>query len=109
MPFLDPEAARRLHGDTTAASRELDLRGAAPALAEAALAAALARPGALPESLLVRISPATPTSGETLFQPLARQLLAARRQGLVLAFAPLPPAAGAGFHVTLPGLAERAA
>ena len=109
MPNFDPATAARLHGTATSADRELDLRGASPALAHAAIAAALADTPREPTSLLVRISPATPTSGETLFQPVARQLLTARRDGLVLNFAPLPPDAGAGFHVQLPGLRERAA
>jgi len=109
MPIFDPATLARLHGTASAADRELDLRGASAALAHAAIERALVETSTEPSSLLIRISPATPTSGETLFQPVARQLLAARRAGLVLSFAPLPPEAGAGFHVQLPGLRERAA
>ncbi len=53
-------------------------------------------------SVLVRIDPATPESGETLFGRLGRHLLDLKRRGLVATLQPLDPARGAGFNLTLP-------
>jgi hypothetical protein len=53
-------------------------------------------------SVVVRIDPATPDSGETLFGRLGRHLLDLKRRGLVASMAPLDPARGAGFNLTLP-------
>ncbi|WP_227010125.1 hypothetical protein [Pelagibius marinus] len=53
-------------------------------------------------SVLLRIDPATPDSGETLFGRLGRHLLDLKRRGLVATLAPLDPAKGAGFNLTLP-------
>lgn len=105
MPIFDPTIAAALRGAQTTAEQELDLRTLPRAEAELLLAATLGatRPEAM--TLLVRLDPATPTSGETLFLPIGRALLAARKAGRVLRFAPLPQAAGAGFHATLPARA----
>lgn len=105
MPIFDPTTASALRGAETTADQELDLRATARAEAEARLAATLAAPRPAPTTLLVRLDPATPTSGETLFLPIGRALLAARQAGRVLTFAPLPERAGAGFHATLPARA----
>lgn len=53
-------------------------------------------------SVVLRIDPATPASGETLFGRLGRHLLDLKRGGLVATLAPLDPARGAGFNLTLP-------
>lgn len=53
-------------------------------------------------SVLIRIDPATPDSGETLFGTLGRHLLDLKRRGLIATLAPLDPARGAGFNLTLP-------
>ena len=53
-------------------------------------------------SVVVRIDPATPQSGETLFGRLGRHLLDLRRRGLVATLQPLDPRRGAGFNLTLP-------
>lgn len=53
-------------------------------------------------SVLLRIDPATPDSGETLFGSLGRHLLDLKRRGLVATLAPLDPQRGAGFNITLP-------
>jgi hypothetical protein len=105
MPILDPTIAAALRGAETSAEQELDLRALARAEAEARLAATLAAARPASTTLLVRLDPATPTSGETLFLPIGRALLAARQAGRVLRFAPLPESAGAGFHATLPARA----
>ena len=53
-------------------------------------------------SVLLRIDPATPDSGETLFGRLGRHLLDLKRRGLVATLQPLDPAKDAGFNLTLP-------
>jgi len=53
-------------------------------------------------SVVLLIDPATPDSGETLFGRLGRHLLDLKRRGLVASLAPLDPAHGAGFNLTLP-------
>lgn len=53
-------------------------------------------------TVLVRIDPATPESGETLFGRLGRHLLDLKRRGLIATLAPLDPSRGAGFNLTLP-------
>src|SRR3546814_16994908 len=53
-------------------------------------------------SVVVRIDPATPESGETLFGRLGRHLLDLKRRGLIATLAPLDPYRGAGFTPPLP-------
>src|SRR3546814_12488727 len=57
-------------------------------------------------SVVVRIDPATPESGETLFGRLGRHLLDLKRRGLIATLAPLDPARGAGFNHALPARSE---
>ena len=101
MPIFDPATAAALRGAATDADQVLDLRGLPRDRAEMLLRETLAASRQQPATLMVRLDPATPISGETLFLPIGRQLLQARRDGLVLNFAPLPEAAGAGFHAVL--------
>src|SRR3546814_13506494 len=53
-------------------------------------------------SVVVRIDPATPESGETLFGRLGRHLLDLKRRGLIAPLAPLDPSPGAGVNLPLP-------
>ena len=53
-------------------------------------------------TVAVRIDPATPDSGETLFGRLGRHLLDLMRRGLIARVTPLSPERGAGFDVILP-------
>jgi hypothetical protein len=53
-------------------------------------------------SVVIRLDPAGPDSGETLFQPVGRQLVTAMKRGLVSRCSPLAPKDGAGFTVELP-------
>src|SRR3546814_4374280 len=53
-------------------------------------------------SVVVRIDPATPECGGTLFGRLGRHLLDLKRRGLIATLAPLDPSRGAGFNLTLP-------
>lgn len=102
MPHLDPEQARHLLHDGAAADAELDLRGLAPAEALARLKRLVeepVRPG--PARYAVRIDPPVPGGGETLFHPVGRFLLDARRRERVASFAPLADPPGGGFFVEL--------
>ena len=53
-------------------------------------------------TVAIRIDPATPDSGETLFGRLGRHLLDLMRRGLIARVTPLSPEHGAGFDVILP-------
>lgn len=89
------------HGE---ADYELDLTGLdlAHAVASVDRMAERQRFRDVGRSVVVRIDPATPDSGETLFGHLGRHLLDLKRRGLVASMAPLDPARGAGFNLTLP-------
>ena len=103
MPHFDNEQIRDLVGDQTSADYELDLRGVSGAEARIAIERMLEGQGFVEgTTVVIRIDPATPTSGETLFLPIGRQLLDARRRKLINHFTPLPHGDGGGFHVELP-------
>jgi hypothetical protein len=102
MPYLDPEQALRLLGKSAEPDAELDLRGLPPEVAMERLrrlADNPALPG--PRRYAVRIDPPVPGGGETLFQPVGRYLLDARREGRVERFAPLAEPPGGGYFVDL--------
>lgn len=108
MPWFDETDVHRLVAEDADTDFELDLRGCERAWAEAALERDLNQRGvAHPSSLLIRLDPPSPASGETLFLPIGRQLLAAQRQGLVTRFRPVADLGNsgsvAGFRVELPG------
>ena len=108
MPHFDHEQIRDLVGDRASADYELDLRGVSGAEARIAIERMLDGHGFVAATtVVIRIDPATPTSGETLFLPIGRQLLDARRRNLVRHFTTLPDGDGGGFHVELPGDAAR--
>lgn len=100
-PRIDQSVLDGLLGGERVGAHQLDLRGMAVEEARAAVEDMLARWSGQDTTVVVRISPATPTSGETLFQPIGRQLLAARRAGLIARFSPLSEPAGGGFHLTM--------
>ena len=103
MPLFEPDGVRALVGDRATGEGTLDLRGASLEDARSAISEMLeGRRADDPTSVAVRIDPATAISGETLFLPIGRQLLEARKQGLVTRFHPLPEADGGGFYVELP-------
>ena len=104
MPLFEPDSIRALVGDRADGELTLDLRGVSLCQARTAISLLLEQrhPGDL-TSVAIRIDPATPTSGETLFLPIGRQLLEARKRGLIARFHPLPEADGGGFYVELPG------
>ncbi len=95
---------RRLLDRQGAADYELDLTGLDLAHAVASVDRMVERQRFrdVGRSVLVRIDPATPDSGETLFGRLGRHLLDLKRRGLIATLQPLDPSRGAGFTVTLP-------
>ena len=104
MPLFEPDSIRALVGDHASGEYTLDLRGVSLSDARSAISRMLKRRRSDElASVVVRIDPATATSGETLFLPIGRQLLEARRRGLVARFHPLPEADGGGFYIELPG------
>jgi hypothetical protein len=107
MPYLEDRDLRRLARRGDRADYELDLTGVDREHARLAIERMLERQRFRdePRSVVIRLDPAGPDSGETLFQPVGRQLLAAMKRGLVARCAPIPPEAGAGFTVDLPGRA----
>ena len=104
MPLFEPDSVRALVGDRASGEHTLDLRGVPLSDAQSAISHMLERRRSDDvTSVLIRIDPATPTSGETLFLPIGRQLLEARKRGLITRFHPLPEADGGGFYIELPG------
>jgi len=103
MPLFEPDSIRALVGDCAVGEHTLDLRGVSVKHARMAISQMLERRHlGDPTSVVIRIDPATATSGETLFLPVGRQLLDVRKRGLVTRFHPLPEAGGGGFYVELP-------
>lgn len=99
---------KRLLGYDDHAEYVLDLTGLSAADArksvERMLERARFRP---PRSVLVKLDPAEPGKGETLFQPIGRQLLEKRRKGVLTKLAPLPAHAGSGYYLVTKGKAGR--
>ena len=105
MPFFESEEVNALVGEAGSVDRVLDLRGASLEAAQAAIDGLLEEPRkAKASGVLVRIDPATATSGETLFLPVGRQLLDARKRGLLKRCQPISVEDGAGFYVEVPGV-----
>ena len=105
MPLIEPEDARKLVGTHAEGDQVLDLRGASPDVARVSIEQMLAEAGSkVRGSVVVRLDPATATSGETLFLPVGRQLLEARKQGKLKLLEPLPEANGGGFYIELLGV-----
>lgn len=100
MPYFDPDESLKFFGDAGKGGDELDLRGLTCEEALRRLNAVVipVNPGQTAR-LRIHIDPPIPGGGETLFQPLARHLLAARRRRHILHFLPVHPDGGAGFIV----------
>jgi DNA-nicking Smr family endonuclease len=108
MPFFDDFYAGKLRGALGVADAQavLDLRGAKLPQAQASLDALIERSRFGAESsVAVRIDPPAEGGGETLFQPVGRTLLQARRKGLIARLHPLPAHDGLGFYVVFTGKA----
>ncbi|TVR06989.1 MAG: hypothetical protein EA385_14145 [Salinarimonadaceae bacterium] len=110
MPHFEPHYAGKLLGGLGVADAEavLDLREANPPQAEASLSDLFERSRFGPRrTVAVRLAPPPEGGGETLFQPVGRQLLEARKRGLVERLQPLPAHDGLGYFVALAGRPEK--
>ena len=110
MPHFEDFYANKLRGSLglTDAESVLDLRAANPARAEASLADMLERSRfAKGKTVAIRLDPPPEGGGETLFQPVGRRLLDAKRRGWIERLQTLPAGDGLGFYVALAGRAAR--
>jgi len=98
MPIFDSNPLENLAFDNQDADETVDLRGLARNDACARVSDLInnAPPG---RRYLLRFTAATGDGCETLFQPLGRQLLAARRAGRLASC--LPAADGAGYLIAI--------
>ena len=106
MPHFEDFYANKLRGSLglTDAESVLDLRGAAWPQAEASLGAMLERSRfGKGKVVAIRLDPPPEGGGETLFQPVGRLLLHAKRRGWIERLQTLPAEDGLGFYVALAG------
>ncbi|MEQ8394106.1 hypothetical protein [Thalassobaculum sp.] len=105
---MDPERLlRRLSEAGADAEYELDLRGLDRVHAEESVRRMLERTRFTePRSVRVRLQPPPEGGGETLFQPIGRLLLQARRQGVLNGLSPLSPEIGVGYWIETAGRKE---
>ena len=99
MPYFDQNPLEKLAFQAGDADAELDLRGLSADQAMQAVEQLLTdRTSA--KSCLIRFDPAADDGRETLFQPLGRRLLEARRSGRLTRC--LPSADGAAYFISFP-------
>lgn len=107
MPYFDDFYAKKLRGSLGVADADsvLDLRGAGRADAALKdLTELLERSRfAAPTTVAIRLDPPPEGGGETLFQPVGRLLLDAKRRGWIERLHTLPPGDGLGFYLALAG------
>lgn len=96
MPFFTENPLEKLAFQAEDAQGVLDLSGLPPAEAMQAVESLLGMPGGS-DSYLIRFEPAGGDGRETLFLPLGRRLLEARRAGRLSRC--LPAADGAGYFI----------
>ncbi len=109
MPHFDPYYADKLRGarGLQDADSVLDLTGMTAPQAQAAIQEILDRSRfARRGSVAIRLAPPPEGGGETLFQPVGRQLLEARKAGVIEHLQTLPGGDGLGFFVELAGRVE---
>lgn len=112
MPHLEDFYANKLRGGlgVTDAESVLDLRGAPRVQAEASLNDMLERSRfAKGKTVAIRLDAPPVGGGETLFQPVGRLLLDAKRRGWIERLQTLPAEDGLGFYVALAGKPQREA
>jgi hypothetical protein len=111
MPHFEDFYANKLRGllGVADAAAVLDLKGASPEQAAASLQDMLERSRfAEAKTVAILISPPPEGGGETLFQPIGKALLEARKRGWIERLQTLPAHDGLGFFVALAGRPERA-
>jgi hypothetical protein len=96
MPFFDENPLEKLAIQAGDADHELDLRGLDEHRALARVEELLSDPGAC-GSYLVQFDAAEAVSRETLFLPVGRRLLQARRDGTIQRC--LPVSDGSGYYI----------
>jgi hypothetical protein len=110
MPHFDEFYASKLRGGlgVTDAENVLDLRGVSREKAAASIQDMLERSRfSAPKSVAVRLDPPAEGGGETLFQPVGKALLDARKRGWIDRLQTLPAQDGLGFYLVLAGKPER--
>ncbi len=110
MPHFDEFYANKLRGSLGDADADavLDLRGAERDQAEASIQDMLERSRfAAGRTVAIRLDPPPEGGGETLFQPVGRLLLDAKRRGWIERLQTLPAVDGLGFYLALSGNAAR--
>jgi hypothetical protein len=106
MPHIEPFYADKLLGSLGQIDAEsvLDLRGVSKRKAEASLNDMLERSRfSAPKTVAILIDPPLKPGKQTLFQPVGRKLLAAKKSGWIDRLTPLPAQDGLGFYVALAG------
>lgn len=108
MSDLEDTPVEALRGTLGLSNAEavLDLRQASRDQAETSLRELLERSRFGPRrTVAIRLAPPPEGGGETLFQPVGRLLLAARKRGWIERLQTLPAYDGIGFFVALAGKA----
>lgn len=100
MPFFEQNPLEQLVFQPDDARAVLDLTGMPLTAAMQAVESLLETPGDI-DSYLIRFDPAGNDGRETLFLPIGRRLLQARREGRLNRC--LPAADGAGYFIVLAG------
>lgn len=112
MPHFENFYADKLRGALGAVDADtvLDLREVSRELAAVALQDMLERSRfGDAKTVAIRLSPPPEGGGETLFQPVGKALLEAKKRGWITRLHTLPAQDGLGFYVSLAGTPERAA
>ena len=110
MPHFEEFYANKLRGalGVTDAEAVLDLRGASREQAAASLQDMLERSRfAQPKTVAIRLDTPQEGGGETLFQPVGKALLEAKKRGWIDRLQTLPARDGLGFYVALAGKPAR--
>jgi hypothetical protein len=109
MPHFEEFYADKLRGTlgVTDAESVLDLRDASREQAAASIQDMLERSRfAQRKAVAVRLAPPPEGGGETLFQPVGKALLEAKKRGWIERLQTLPAHDGLGFYVVLAGRPE---
>jgi hypothetical protein len=110
MPHFEEYYANKLRGSLGVAEAEsvLDLRGASREQAAASIQEMLERSRfAVAKSVAIRLEAPPEGGGETLFQPIGKALLEARKRGWIDRLHTLPAHDGLGFYVVLAGKPQK--
>lgn len=106
MPHFEEFYADKLRGGLGIVDAEaiLDLRGVSREQASVSLQEMLERSRfAQAKTVAIRLDPPPEGGGETLFQPIGKALLEARKRGWIDRLQTLPSQDGLGFYVALAG------